>query len=165
MVQFIVSPVYRFPGAVWCGIAESALEALESLAFIAGERGLAEKLSQAVDSQQQSFVLLSGPNTEDSSATAAAVSIVAEDAPGANRFPPQMHRVIASQKAVADQESNLFAMRTRGCFKLFENRLDFLLGTTDSLTHDSFSSRSARPPSDQCNGATMRTSLANRRQP
>lgn len=137
------------PDSVRCGIAESALEALESLPYIAAERGLLEKLPQAVGSQQETFDLVGGPNTEGTSAAAGAVPIVTEDAPGADRFPLQMHRVIASQKAVADEESNLFAMRTGGCFQLVENRLDFLLGTTNPPTHDSLPSRTARPPSDQ----------------
>jgi len=121
------------------------LKALESLAYIAAERGLLEKLPQAVGREQETFDLVGGPNTEGTFAAAGAISIAAEDAPGADRFPAQMHRVIASQKAVADEESNLFAMGTGGCFQLVENRLDFLLGTTNPLTHDSSPSRAARP--------------------
>jgi len=138
-------PLKSLPDAVGRGIAESALKALESLPYIAAERGLAEKLPLAVGSEQETFDFLGGPNTEGLSAAAGAVPIVAEDAPGADRFPAQMHRVIASQKAMADQESNLFAMGTGDCFQLVENRLDFLLGTTNPPTHGSSPSRAARP--------------------
>jgi len=138
-------PLKSLSDAVGCGIAESALKALESLAYIAAERGLAEKLPQAVGIQQQTFDFVGGPNTEGTSAAGGAVPIAAEDAPGADRFPAQMHRVIASQKAVSDQEPNLFAMGTRGSFQLVENRLDILLGTTNPLTHDWSPSRAARP--------------------
>jgi len=125
-------PLKSLSDAVGRGITEPALKALESLAYIVFERGLAEKLPQAVGSQQQPFDLVGGPNTEGSAAAGGVVPIVTEDAPSADRFFLQMHRVIASQKAVADQKSNLFAMGTRGCFQLVENRLDFPLGNDKS---------------------------------
>jgi len=128
--------VKTLPDTVRRGIAESVLEALESLAFIAGEDGLPEKLPQAVGGQQQTFDLVGAPNAEGSSAAGGAIPIVAEDPPRADRFPAQMQGVIASQKAVADQVSNLFAMRASRCFQLGEHLFDFVLGTTNPAAHD-----------------------------
>lgn len=124
------------PDAVCCGIAESALEALESLAFIAGEDGLPEKLPQAVGGQKESFDFVSGPNAEGTSAAAGTIPIVAEDAPSADRFLAQLLLGIASQKPVSDQASDLFAMRTSRRFQLGEHRFDILLGTTNPAAHD-----------------------------
>lgn len=104
--------------------------------LIAGEDGLLEKRPQAVGRQKESFDFIGGPNAEGSSAAGGPLSIVAEDAPSADRFPAQMHWIIATQKPVPNQASDLFAMRASRRFQLGEHLIDFLLGTTNPAHDD-----------------------------
>lgn len=133
--------VKSLPDAVGCGIAQSAFEASESLQLIAGEDGLLEKRPQAVGGQEESPDFISHPHAEGSSAAGGPIAIVAENTPRADCFPTQLLLVIAPQKAVPDQASDLFAMRTSRNFQLVEHLFDFLFGTTNPATHDSLTKR------------------------
>jgi len=130
--------VESLPDAVRRGIAQSAFEAAESLQLIAGEDGLLEKRPQAVCVQKESFDFVGDPDAEGSPAAGRPPPIVAEDTPGADGFPTQLLLVIAPQKPVSNQASDLFAMRASRRLQLVEYRFDFLWGTTNPLAHDSF---------------------------
>ena len=131
-----LSSVESLPDAVRCGIAQSAFEASERLEFIAAAYCLPKKLPQTVGIQKQSFDFIGSPNAERSSAAGGTIPIAAEDPPSADCLLAQLLLVIASQYAVADQISNLFAMRTSRCFQLVERGIDFLLRTANPPTHD-----------------------------
>ena len=126
-----------FPDAVGRGIAQSACEASESLPLIAGKGGLLEKLPQAVGAEKEPLDFIGGPDTEGSPAAAGTIPVGAEDTLSSDGLAAQMHCVIASQEAVSDQGSGLFAMRTSDDFQLGELGIDFLLGTANPPPHDS----------------------------
>lgn len=134
--------VESFPDTVRCGITQSAFEALKSLPPITGEDSLSEKLPQAIGIQKESFDLVGGPHAEGSTAAGGSIPITAEDTPSTDGFPTQLRLVIATQKAVANQESKSFTMGTSHRFQHGEYSIDFVLRATNPLTHDS------APPSD-----------------
>ena len=136
--------IESLPNAVGRGIVQSAFEATERLQFTAGFYHLLEKLPQVVGGEEESFDFVSDPNAEGSSTAVGPISIVAEDTPRADSFPAQLVLVIATQKPVSNQASDLFAMRTSRHFQLVEHLLDFLFGTTNPLPHDSLTPHEKR---------------------
>ncbi|MAD80198.1 MAG: hypothetical protein CMJ50_05040 [Planctomycetaceae bacterium] len=128
--------VESFPDAVRRGITQSASEALERLPPIAGEDGLPEKLPQAVGVQEESFDFVGDPQAEGSSAASGTIPIAAEDTPSTDCLLAQMHGIKSSQESVANQVSNLFAMRTSRHFQRDEQCIDIVLRTANPPTHD-----------------------------
>ena len=87
------------------------------LPFIVRANSICQKRPQAICRQEQAFDLIGHPNAESSSAASRPVSITAEDASRTNRLLTHVLLVVATQKAVANEGSNLFAMWTSGDFQ------------------------------------------------
>jgi len=133
--------VKSLPDAIRRGITQAAVEAAESLKFIAADHCTLQKGPQAIRGQKQASDLVGQPDTEGSSATSRAIPVTAEDAISADRLFALLIFVVTTQDTMPDQTSHTFAMRTSRHLQLGEHVFDFLLGTTNLLTHHSHPSR------------------------
>jgi hypothetical protein len=100
-----------FPDPVGRGTAQSALELLEGLHFVAGTGRLFQEAPQTLSGQEQAFDLVRDPDAESPSTAGRSATVAAENSPAADCFRLLILFVIATQKPVPDQIPNAAAMR------------------------------------------------------
>ncbi len=106
-----------FPDAIRRRITQTAFQIPEGLQFIVRANSICQKRPQAICRQEQPLDLIGHPNAEGPAATGRSISITAEDASRPNRLLTHVLLVIATKKAVPNQISNLFAVRTSADFQ------------------------------------------------
>lgn len=92
----------------------------------AGDGGF-EESPQRVGGHAQPPNFVGEPDAEGSAAARTRMAIAAEDSPSADRLALRIAFVVAAQKAVSDEGTNPFAMRTRGLLEPLRHRTPFVI--------------------------------------
>lgn len=116
-----LAEVESFPDPLHLPVAQVAVDAADGRDQAAGDNGL-EKHPQTAGREAQPSNFVREPDAERPPAAFSTVAVAAEDPPGADRLFPWIPLIVATQKAVPNQEASHLAMRARRRLELLGNR-------------------------------------------
>jgi hypothetical protein len=99
-----LAEVESFPNPLHLAVAQVAVDAADGRDQAVGDNRL-EKRPQTAGREAQSSDFVREPDAERPPAAPAMIAVAAEDPPGANRLIPWIRLIVATQKAVPNQQS------------------------------------------------------------
>jgi len=116
-----LAEIESFPDPLHLPVAQVAVDAADGRADAVRDHSL-EKRPQPAGREAQPSDFVRDPDAERPPAAPAIVAVAAEDSPGADCLSLRVALIIASQKAVQNQQAGHLAMRARCRFELLVNR-------------------------------------------
>ncbi len=92
-------------------MAQRGLERIERGGLIGSDGGLREELPELLGRKGEAFQSTGEVDTEGASTAMGGGSVVAEDTIGSDGLFTSLHRIVATQEPMSNEESDLIAMR------------------------------------------------------